>query len=96
MLSLNIFSCFIDVYIYIYVLYIYIYVYICMEDQAESTRELIYHRRFINQFPPDIIKSMNPLKRINTKMCRQRISALFNYIYIYIYIYIILFLVAMF
>ena len=31
---------------------------------------------------------MQQLKRINTKMCRQRISILFNQIYIYIYIYI--------
>ena len=54
------------------------------QDQAESTRELINHGRFINQFPLDIIKLMPQLKRINTKtetkviyivlsnMCEQR------------------------
>ena len=58
------------------------------EDQAESPSEPINHRRFINQFLPDIIKLMWRLERINIKICRQRMSILFYRIYIYIYIYI--------
>ena len=58
------------------------------QDRAESTREPINPERFINQFPPDTIISVCQLKRIYTKMCRQRMSLLFNEIYIYIYIYI--------
>ena len=64
----------------------------------------INYGRFINQFSPDIIKSMKRLERINTKMCRQRMFILFNEIcineempkythththtHMYIYIYI--------
>ena len=68
---------------------------------AKRTREPINYGIFINQFPPDIIKSIRQLERINTKICRQKMSILFNqicingeilathiYIYIYIYIYI--------
>ena len=49
---------------------------------------IINYRRFINQFPPDTIKSMRSLARINTKICGQRISISFNQIYINIYIVI--------
>ena len=38
----------------------------------KSTREPINSERFIYQFPPDIIKSMRRLERINTIMYRQR------------------------
>ena len=80
----------------------HIYIYICMY-RGESTNEAINYGRFINQFPTDTIKSMKRLGRIQTKICRQRISILFNEIcineemlpkyththtYIYIYIYI--------
>ena len=53
------------------------------QDHSESTREPIIYRRFINQFPLDTIKWMQRLERMNTKMCRQRISILFNQIYIH-------------
>ena len=65
---------------------------------AESTWEPINYESFINQFPPDTIKSMRQLERTYTKMCRQKMSVLLNEIcnngeillpiYIYIYIYI--------
>ena len=48
------------------------------QDRAESIREPINYGSFINQFPPDIIKSMRRHERIYTKMCRQRVSILFN------------------
>ena len=43
-----------------------------------KVREPINYGRFINQFPPDTIKFMPWLDKINTKMCRQRMSILFN------------------
>ena len=64
------------------------------QDLVESTKEPINHGKFINQFPPDTIKSIGQLERINTKMCRQRMSILLNQICIneemlpkYTYIY---------
>ena len=52
------------------------------QDWTESAREPINHGRFINQFLP-----VMQLERINTKICKQKMSILFIYIYIYIYIY---------
>ena len=37
------------------------------QDRIESTRELINYGRFINQFPSDIIKSIQQLERIDKK-----------------------------
>ena len=51
------------------------------QDHSESIKEPINYGRFIYLFLSGTIKS------INTKMCKQRTSTLFN-IYIYIYIYI--------
>ena len=42
-------------------------------DRTESTIDSIYYRRFIHQFPPDTIKSMQRIDRINTKMFRQNL-----------------------
>ena len=50
------------------------------QDWAESTEEPINHERFINQFPPDTIKLMQQLEKINTKMCRQKMFVLFDQI----------------
>ena len=65
-------------------------------SQAESTWEITNYGRFINQFPPNIIRSIRQFERINEKMCKQKMSIMFNEIYlndemlpIYIYIYII-------
>ena len=38
------------------------------QGYAESTWEITNHGRFINQFPPDILKSMQQLERINKNM----------------------------
>ena len=59
-----------------------------VQDWAENIRETINYERFINQFPPDIIRLIHQLERINIKICRQKMSMIFNQIYIYIYIYI--------
>ena len=58
------------------------------QSWAESTREITNYGRFINQFPPNIIRSIRQFERINKKICRQKMSIMFNQIYIYIYIYI--------
>ncbi len=64
------------------------------QSWAESTREINNYRRFINQIPPNIIRSILQYKRINKKICRQKMSIMFNEIGIneemlpiYIYIY---------
>ena len=51
------------------------------QDRTESNWEPINHGKFINRFPPDAIKSMRWLERINTKICRQLMSILFNQMY---------------
>ena len=48
------------------------------QDGSESTWELINYERFINQFQPDIITYIWGLKRIKTKICRQKMSILFG------------------
>ena len=40
--------------------------------RVETAMEVINHRRFINEFPPDIIKSMLRLERIYSKKCRPK------------------------
>ena len=65
---------------------------------ARSTWEITNYRRFINQYQPNIIRSIQQFDKINKKICRQKMSIIFNqicinaemlpiYIYIYIYIY---------
>ena len=62
------------------------------QSWAESTWEINNYGKYINQFPPNTIKSIWQNERINKKICRQKI--IFNeicvciYIYIYIYMYI--------
>ena len=53
------------------------------ECRAESTREINNYGRYINQFPPNIIKSIRRYERINKKICRQKFSIMFNEIHIY-------------
>ena len=50
------------------------------QNKAESTREPINHGRCMNQFWLHIITSIQQLERINTKICRQKMSILFNQI----------------
>ena len=69
------------------------------QSQAKSTWEINNYGRYINQFPVNTIKSIRQNERINKKICRQKMSIMFNEIcineemlpkYIYIYIYIII------
>ena len=62
-------------------------------SQAESTWNIDNYGKYINQFPPNMIKAIRQYEQINKKICRQTMSIMFNeicieYIYIYIYIYI--------
>ena len=53
------------------------------ESWAESTWEITNYGKFINQFPPNIIRSIQQFERISKKICRQKMSLMFNQIYIY-------------
>ena len=57
------------------------------QDQAEITREPIDYGRFINQFPPNTLKSMQRLERIYTKMYKGCLYRLTKYIHIRICVY---------
>ena len=75
------------------------------QSRAERTRDTYNYGKYINQFPSNTIKVIREFERIQKKICRHKMSSMFNeicineemlpiYIYIYIYIYIcILFLV---
>ena len=69
------------------------------QSRAECTRDINNYGQYINQFPPNTIKAIRQYERIQKKICRQKMSIMFNeicineemlpkYIYIYIYIYI--------
>ena len=72
-----------------------------VHGRAESTRDTYNYGQYINQFPPNTIKVIREFERIQKKICRHKMSIMFNeisineemlpkytYIYIYIYIYI--------
>ena len=48
------------------------------QSRAESTREINNYGSYINQFLPNIIKSIRQYERINKKICRQKMSIIFN------------------
>ena len=62
------------------------------QSRAESTRDTYNYGQYLNQFPPNTIKVIREFERIQKKICRHKMSIMFNeiciYIYIYIYIYI--------
>ena len=71
------------------------------QSRAESTRDTCNYGQYINQFPQNTIKVIREFERIQKKICRHKMSIMFNeicineemlpkytYIYIYIYIYI--------
>ena len=60
------------------------------QSRAESTWDIYNVEKYINQFLPNSIKSIRQCERINKKICRQKMSIMFNemtIIYIYIYIH---------
>ena len=58
------------------------------QSRAKSIWDIYNYGKYINQFPPNTIKSIQQYERINKKICRQKISIMFNQICLYIYIYI--------
>ena len=62
------------------------------QSRAESSRDTYNYGQYINQFPPNTIKVIREFERIHKKICRHKMSIMFNeiciYKYIYIYIYI--------
>ena len=68
------------------------------QSRAESSRDTYNYGQYLNQFPPNTIKVIREFERIQKKICRHKMSSIFNeifineemlpkYIYIYIYIY---------
>ena len=68
------------------------------QSRAESTRDTYNYGQYINQFPPNTIRVIREFERIQKKICRHKMSIMFNefcineemlpkYTYIYIYIY---------
>ena len=68
------------------------------QSREESTRGTYNYGQYINQFPPNTINVIREFERIQKKICRHKMSIMFNeicineemlpiYIYIYIYIY---------
>ena len=69
------------------------------QSRAESTRDTCNYGQYINQFPQNTIKAIQEFERIQKKICRHKMSIMFNeicineemlpkYTYIYMYIYI--------
>ena len=48
------------------------------QSRAESTWEINYYGKYINQFPPNIIWSIRQYERINKKIYRPKMSIIFN------------------
>ena len=68
------------------------------QSRAESTKDTYNYGQYINQFPLNTIKVIWEFERIQKKICRHKMSIMFNEIfideemlpiYIYIYIYIL-------
>ena len=60
------------------------------QSRAESTWEINNYGKYINQLPPNTIKSIRRYERTNKKIWGQKMCIMFNEICIYyIYIYIV-------
>ena len=70
-----------------------------MSKRFKGTRDTYNYGQYLNQFPPNTINVIREFERIQKKICRHKMSIMFNeicineemlpiYIYIYIYIYI--------
>ena len=62
------------------------------QSRAENTRDTCNYGQYINQFPQNTIKVIREFERIQKKICRHKMSIMFNEICIYIYIYIRIFI----
>ena len=62
------------------------------QSRAESTRDTYNYGQYLNQFPPNTIKVIREFERIQKKICRHKMSIMFNEIcmneeMLHIYIY---------
>ena len=48
------------------------------QSRAESTRDTYDYGQYINQFPPNTIKVIREFERIQKKICRHKMSFMFN------------------
>ena len=48
------------------------------QSRAKSTRDTNNYGQYINQFPPNMIKVIREFKRIQKKICRHKMSIMFN------------------
>ena len=48
------------------------------QSRTESTRDTYNYGQYINQFPPNTIKIIQEFERIQKKICRQKMSIMFN------------------
>ena len=48
------------------------------QSRAESTRDTYNYGQYINQFPPNTIKAIQEYEWIQKKICRQKMSIMFN------------------
>ena len=60
------------------------------QSRAESTMDTYNYGQYINQFPPNTIKVIQEFERIQKKICRHKMSIMFNEICICVSVYIIL------
>ena len=55
------------------------------QSRAESTRDTYNYGQYLDQFQPNTIKAIRQYERIQKKICRQKMSIMFNKICISIY-----------
>ena len=53
-----------------------------------KVKDTYNYGQYLNQFPPNTIKVIRKFERIQKRICRHKMSIMFNEICIYIYIYI--------
>ena len=66
------------------------------QSRAGSTWDINNYGKYIHQFPPNTIKSIRQYERINKKICRQKMSIMFNEICVYISAYLNLIYLVLF
>ena len=58
------------------------------QSQAESTRDTYNYGQYLNQFPLNTIKVIREFERIQKKICRHKMSIMFNEICMNIHVHI--------
>ena len=48
------------------------------QSWAENTWDIYNYGKYINQFPPNTIKGIREYEQISKKICRQKMSIMFN------------------